>query len=102
MGSLSILDGCLHLYAAPDLKLDTTDLKPRNGELFRFNNDRWHEVSILVQVGDVEHPYLQLMVDGEELPYVTSAIESQEYENLMIDNVFFGGIPSQMDTTNWK
>ena len=31
--SLSILDGCLHLYAAPDLELDTTDLKPRNGEV---------------------------------------------------------------------
>ena len=31
--SLSILDGSLHLYASPDLELDTTDLKPRNGEV---------------------------------------------------------------------
>ena len=31
--SLSILDGCLHLYAAPDLKLDTRHLKLRNDEV---------------------------------------------------------------------
>ena len=31
--SLSILDGCLHLYAAPDLELDTRHLKLRNDEV---------------------------------------------------------------------
>ena len=31
--SLSILDGCLHLYASPDLELDTRHLKLRNDEV---------------------------------------------------------------------
>ena len=42
-----------------------------------------------------------------ELPYVTSNFESQDVENLtmsddMIDNVFFWGIPTAIDTTFLK
>ena len=42
-----------------------------------------------------------------ELPYVTSNFESQDVENLTmsddtIDNVFFGGIPTTIDTTFLK